>query len=88
MSCLAELCLATQLYHSTTPVRPESTGKNNDMETEPETPWFKEKAAKITLRKTLFEAVLSSIRSTNATLVDILTHNEPNTESVDAFVAM
>ena len=36
----------------------------------------------------MFEAVLSSIRSTNAMLVDILTHNEPNTESVDAFVAM
>ena len=62
MSCLAELCLATQLYHSTAHRRPESTGKNNDIETEPETPWFKEKAAKITSRKTMFEAVLPSIR--------------------------
>ena len=62
MSCLAELCLATQLYHSTAHRRPESTGKNNDIETEPETPWFKEKAAKITSRKTMFEAGLPSIR--------------------------
>ena len=43
-------------------MRPASAGKNNDTEAEPETPWVKEKAAKITSQKTMSEAVLSSIR--------------------------
>ena len=80
MSCLAELCLATQLYHSTAHTRPESTGKNNDIETEPETPWFKEKAAKSHRGRQRLKQSYPQSGSTNATLVDILTHNEPNSQ--------
>lgn len=38
MNCLAEFCLATQLYHSTTHRRPASMDKNSDIKTKLEMP--------------------------------------------------
>lgn len=87
VNCLAELCLATQLYHSTTHKRPESTDKNNDIKTNLEMPSFKENLQK-SYHKTecLRQFYIQSV-STNETLTDILTHNQPNTMSAYAFFA-
>lgn len=61
MNCLAELCLATQLYHSTTHTRPESTGRNDDIKPKLDMPQFKETLQKSYHKKEVFKIVLYSI---------------------------
>lgn len=80
MNCLAELCLATQLYHSTTHMRPESTNKNNDIKTELEIPEFKEKLQKSNHKRQCLKQ--SYIQSGGINEI----HSEPNTELACAFL--